>query len=91
MAQPSWTTRDQRPGEAAAAYVFTDTASFERRIDDGRLPRVDRVPRQLLRQSDPGGRATALDVVLEIEVDGAQQVKALDPEAMLIFVLPAVA
>ena len=28
------------------------------------------------------------DIVLEIEVDGAQQVKALHPEAVLIFVLP---
>jgi guanylate kinase len=28
------------------------------------------------------------DVVLEIEVDGARQVKALHPEAVLIFVLP---
>ena len=28
------------------------------------------------------------DVLLEIEVDGARQVKALHPEAVLIFVLP---
>ena len=28
-------------------------------------------------------------MVLEIEVDGAQQVKAIHPEALLIFVLPA--
>ena len=31
------------------------------------------------------------DIVLEIEVDGAQQVKRIAPDAMLIFVLPAVA
>ena len=28
------------------------------------------------------------DIVLEIEVDGARQVKAIDPSAILIFVLP---
>ena len=31
----SWTTRAQRPGEPDDAYVFTDRATFERRIADG--------------------------------------------------------
>ncbi|MEI8238570.1 MAG: guanylate kinase [Actinomycetota bacterium] len=83
----SWTTRAQRPGERDDAYVFTDRAAFERRIERSGflewtnflgnyygtpIPEVD------------AGR----DVVLEIEVDGARQVKALQPEAILIFVLP---
>lgn len=85
----SWTTREQRVGEPDDAYVFTTPEAFERHIEAGGflewteflgnyygtpLPELPR----------PDGR----DVVLEIEIDGAQQVKARYPQAMLIFVLP---
>ena len=86
----SWTTRARRPGESEDAYVFTSAEDFERRISaDGFLewteflgnyygtPRPDRL-------DDPH----APDIVLEIEVDGAQQVKQQYPDAVLIFVLP---
>ena len=53
----SWTTRDRRPGEADDAYVFTDRRRFEDRIERRWLPRVDRLPRQLLRH--PDARAAA--------------------------------
>lgn len=89
----SWTTRSQRPGEADDAYVFTTPAAFEARVAAGGFlewteflgnyygtptPDVDE------HGLGPDGR----DLVLEIEVDGAQQVKSRYPEAMLIFVLP---
>jgi guanylate kinase len=83
----SWTTREQRPGEADDAYVFTTRDAFERRIANGGFlewtdflgnyygtPTPDPVPGH--------------DTVLEIEVDGARQVKSVHPEATLIFVLP---
>lgn len=86
----SWTTRAQRPGERDDAYVFTDRAAFEARIAAGGFlewteflgnyygtPRPDHL-------DDP----EAPDIVLEIELDGAQQVKRLYPDAVLIFVLP---
>ena len=37
---------------------------------------------------DPAKVPAGSDLVLEIEVDGAGQVKAIDPEALLIFVVP---
>jgi len=85
----SWTTREQRPGESASAYVFASPEAFEERIAAGGFlewtefignyygtPHPDPV--------DLDGR----DLVLEIELDGAQQVKAAYPDAVLLFVLP---
>ena len=86
----SWTTRDRRPGERADAYVFVSSEQFESRISEGGFlewteflgnyygtPRPERL-------DDPD----APDIVLEIELDGAQQVKQQYPQAVLIFVLP---
>jgi guanylate kinase len=84
----SWTTRQQRPGERDDAYVFVTTADFERKIAQGGflewtefLGNYYGTP---VPDDDPAGR----DVVLEIEVDGAQQIKRRHPEAVLIFVVP---
>jgi guanylate kinase len=83
----SWTTRAQRPGESDAAYVFTDRASFEARLAAGGFLEWTSFLDNYYGTPTPepeNGR----DVVLEIEVDGARQVKSLHPEAVLIFVLP---
>jgi guanylate kinase len=83
----SWTTREQRPGEADDAYVFTSREQFERRIQTGGFLEwtnfLDNYYGTPLPEAQPG-----TDTVLEIEVDGARQVKALHPDATLIFVLP---
>lgn len=86
----SWTTRGRRPGEREDAYVFTSSREFEDRITAGGflewtefLGNYYGTPRPDL-LDDP----TAPDIVLEIELDGAQQVKQQYPEAVLIFVLP---
>jgi guanylate kinase len=86
----SWTTRPRRPGERPDAYVFTTTEEFERHASEGGFlewteflghyygtPMPDRL-----------GDPHAPDIVLEIELDGAQQVKRKHPDAILIFVLP---
>ena len=75
---------------AADAYVFTTTEHFERHISNGGFLEWTEflgnyygtpVPERI---ADPA----APDIVLEIELDGAQQVKQQYPEAVMIFVLP---
>ena len=83
----SWTTRAQRPGEADGAYVFTDRAAFEARIGVGGFLEWTEFLGNYYGTPTPD-TVEGRDVVLEIEVDGARQVKSLHPEAVLIFVLP---
>jgi len=84
----SWTTRAQRPGEPDGAYVFTDAATFERRIADGGFLEWTEFLGNYYGTPTPEPADGADVVVLEIEVDGARQVKAQLPDAVLIFVLP---
>jgi guanylate kinase len=88
----SWTTRAQRPGEPDGAYVFTTPAEFEARVEAGGFLEWTEFIGNYYGTPVPDGRFLALDadadLVLEIEVDGAQQVKRRHPDAILIFVLP---
>lgn len=83
----SWTTREQRPSESDDAYVFVSTEEFESRIQSGGFLEWTEFLGNYYGSPMPdlGDRR---DLVLEIEVDGAQQVKRIHPEAVLIFVLP---
>jgi guanylate kinase len=83
----SWTTRERRPSEDADAYVFTDTETFERRIANGGFLEWTEFLGNYYGSPLPEPDDDQ-DIVLEIEVDGAQQVKRVYPDAMLIFVLP---
>jgi len=83
----SWTTREQRPGEPTDAYRFVTRREFESHIDAGGflewtnfLGNYYGTPQP----EPPPGK----DIVLEIEVDGASQVKQQFPTAVLIFILP---
>lgn len=84
----SWTTRSRRPGEDAGAYVFTDRATFEERIRaDGFLEWTEFLGNYYGTPTEPPpppGR----DWFLEIEVDGARQVRTKRADAVLLFVVP---
>jgi guanylate kinase len=88
----SFTTRAPRVGEESGVnYNFVDRAEFTRMIADGELLEyaeyVDHFYGTSLKliqeQLDAG-----VDVLLDIEVQGAAKVKAKRPDAVLIFIIP---
>lgn len=84
----SWTTRAPRPGEADDAYVFVDRPTFRARIDAGGFLEWTEFPGNghlygTPTLEPPAGR----DVVLEIELDGAQQVKKAHGDAFVVLIV----
>jgi guanylate kinase len=86
----SWTTRPQRPTEADNAYTFVDEPTFQKRIDADGFLEWTRFAGNGHLYGTPAidaGMAAERDVLLEIELDGAQQTKKAHPEATLILVV----
>jgi len=83
----SWTTRSRRPGESDEAYVFVSRQAFEDHRDGGGFLEWTEFLGNYYGTPVPDF-GTSRDIVLEIEVDGAQQVKVRHPESVLIFILP---
>ena len=83
----SWTTRERRPGEAEDAYVFVTRDQFQKRIADNGFLEWTEFIGNMYGTPNPEAQS-GRDIVLEIEVDGASQVKKMHPDAMLLFVLP---
>ena len=83
----SWTTRARRPGEAEDAYVFVDRNTFEERIAAGGFVEWNEFPANGALYGTPEIPPGESDVLLEIELNGARQVKARYPEAVLVLVV----
>jgi guanylate kinase len=84
----SWTTRKQRPGESDDAYTFVDKDTFFARRDAGGfLEWVELLPDYFMGTplpEPPPGK----DMILEIDIRGAQQVRDKYPDAVVVLVLP---
>lgn len=89
----SATTRAPRPGEVDGEhYYFVDDAEFDRLVAEGELLEHATVhnrfrygtPRAPIEKALAEGRT----VLLEIDLQGARQVRAAAPDATLVFLLP---
>lgn len=87
------TTRTQRPGEQDGVdYIFLETAAFLKMKERDDLLECAQVhgnwygvPRSQVRQGLQDGK----DVFLKIDVQGADTVRKLAPEALFIFMIPS--
>lgn len=93
MPSVSFTTRPRRATEASGkCYDFVTEAEFDAMVARGEFLEYARVfgrhsygtPKKWLEES----RRKGLDLVLEIDVQGAAQVKEKLPESVAIFILP---
>lgn len=88
----SHTTRDMRPGEQDGVdYNFVTMDAFNALIEQGQFLEYAEVfgnkygtSQQWVRDQLEAGR----DVILEIDWQGAEQVRRLMPEAVTVFILP---
>ena len=88
----SATTRKPRPNEENGIhYYFIDKAEFEHKIENGEMLEYAQyvgnyygTPKKPVEDALAAGR----NIILDIEVKGALQVKEKMPEAVMIFIMP---
>ena len=83
----SWTTRPKRATEQGTEYVFVDRTTFEAAIDDDLILEWAEFQGNLYGTPMPTSRSEA-DVLLEIDVQGAEQVRRHNPDSIVILILP---
>jgi guanylate kinase len=89
----SSTTRERRPDERDGVdYRFVTEEEFDRLVEDGALLEWADIfgHHRSGTPSAPvaGARAEGRDVILEIDVQGARQVREKEPESVLVFLAP---
>ena len=90
----SHTTRPRRPSERDGVdYRFVSERAFERLVREKRFLEWARVHGHLYGTSraEAARKGRRGDVVLDIDVQGARQVRAAVPGAVMVFVMPPVA
>ena len=88
----SMTTRSPRPGEEnGKSYFFVSREEFEKTIEeDGLIEYAEYVgnyygtPKAYVEEKMKAG----FNVILEIEIQGARNIKKIYPDAVLIFIMP---
>lgn len=86
------TSRDPRPGEVHGKdYFFYPPAEFQERIDRGEFAehanvygQLKGIPRSQIEEALASGK----DVVLKLDVQGAETIRRLYPQAVLINIFP---
>lgn len=88
----SATTRPARPGEVDGVhYRFVDDAAFDRLVRDGALLEWARVHRHrygTLKEGVEVSLGNGRVVCLDIDVQGARQIRSIFADAVLVFILP---
>mgnify|MGYP002517815628 CR=1 FL=1 len=87
----SATTRSPRPNEVEGVhYYFVSNEQFQKMIDedafveyDGHMDKFYGTPRDQLEE-----KLSRANVILDIEPNGAAQVKKAAPDAVLVFIMP---
>lgn len=90
----SWTTRERREGEPEDAYEFVTRQAFEAKAAEGGflewaefLGNLYGTPVPEVPQAEGADVPDEVDVLLEIEVQGAAQVKQRDPDALVVLLV----
>lgn len=90
----SMTTRAPRPGEENGRdYYFVSAEEFQHNIDEGRMLEWADIHGGLQRSGTPAGpvaeaRAQGKPVLVEVDIQGADQIKVAAPDATRVFLAP---